>query len=485
LHLTENARHILHISAIVGREFDVELVRKVSAFSETEALDAIEELQAAHLIKPLRTDKFSFDHSLTMEVALEDMSEARRRFLHQHVAEALESIYQNDLGPVSGVIARHFMDGKVPDQAKAYWFRAGQFATSLAAWMEALAFYKQALDLETAGMKRAQIFLAMGAAHFHKGDFALASEDHRSAVEWAQSSHSLSLLEEAYLGLSLTLYPQARFREAIDVAKQLRAVGPAELALCAEFIWGASLAVESAHPVEAEEHLHEAEGILHERQGTFDSKVTSAQISYSLASVFGQQGRSREAVEEFLKVLHMVERGEGTLDTIRNIMLYNNLAYQLHLLGDPSAATYIQKGIQLAQERGSLSHLPYLYSTSGEIALAANDLDTAEKYFRDGLRLAEQIPLRERIAGMTANLGLVAKARGEMDLARERLQKALTVVQPLGNHHLEVRIRIWLAPLLTAQDARSCLNSARILAERDGLYGLLEEIKQLTLSLGI
>src|SRR6185369_8822049 len=258
-----------------------------------------------------------------------------------------------------------------------------------------------------------------------------------------------------------------------------------ELALCAEFIWGASLGVESAHPAQAEYHLREAERMLRERQESFDSHVTTVQISYSLASVFGQQGRSREAVEQFLKVLETMKRGEGTLDTLRNIMLYNNLAYQLHLLGDPSAATYIQKGIQLAQERGSLSHLPYLYSTSGEIALAAHDLDTAEKYFRDGLRLAEQIPLPERIAGITANFGLVAKARGENDLAREQLQKALTLVEPLGNHHLEVRIRIWLAPLLAAQDAQACLHSARVLAERDSLNGLLEEIKHLESGLDI
>jgi DNA-binding SARP family transcriptional activator len=147
LRLSENARRSLHIAAIFGREFDVDLVRQVSAFTETETLDALEELQTAHLINPLRADKFTFDHSLTMEVALNDMSEARRRSLHRHVAEALETIYQNNLDPVSGVIARHFMDGNVPDQAKAYWFRAGRFATSLAAWVEALSFYKQALDL--------------------------------------------------------------------------------------------------------------------------------------------------------------------------------------------------------------------------------------------------------------------------------------------------------------------------------------------------
>jgi hypothetical protein len=49
----------------------------------------------------------------------------------------------------------------------------------------------------------------------------------------------------------------------------------------------------------------------------------------------------------------------------------------------------------------------------------------------------------------------------------------------LGNHHLEVRVRIWLAPLLATADARDCLNTARALAEQDGLKGLLEEIEQL------
>ena len=80
---------------------------------------------------------------------------------------------------------------------------------------------------------------------------------------------------------------------------------------------------------------------------------------------------------------------------------------------------------------------------------------------------------------MTANLGLVAKARGDIDLARERLQTALKLVQPLKNYHLEVRIRIWLAPMLPLEDARECLNTARVLAEQGGLQGLLEEIEEL------
>jgi tetratricopeptide (TPR) repeat protein len=357
--------------------------------------------------------------------------------------------------------------------------RAGRFAANLAAWVEALAFYKQALDLEAVDVERAPIYLAMGAAHFHKGDFAFASTDYRSAAELAQASQNWRLLEEAHLGLNLSLIPQARFAEAIQAARELRESGPPELAICAEFVWGASLGVESAHPGQAEVHLREAERLLREGQGGFDSQITPVQIDYSLAGVFGQQGRSQEAIEKFRQALESLERGQGTLDTLRNIMLYNNLAYHLHLTGDASAGDYIQKGIRLARERGSLSHLPYLYSTSGEIALAAGDFNAAENYFRDGLALARQIPIPERIAGMTANLGLVARARGETELARERLQTALALVERLGNHHLEVRIRIWLAPMLPAQEAEVCLKSARRLAEQGGLEGLLAEIKEL------
>ncbi len=477
LKLTENARQVLHISAIIGREFNFEIIRQVSSLPDGEILDSIDELQAAHLIVPLVDEKLAFDHYLTMQASLSDMTEPRRHFLHRHVAESLETIYQSELDPISGVIAQHFESGNLPQRAQAYLVRAGRHAAKLAAWVEAIAFYQQALTRETDDTKRAEILIAVGAAHFHKGDFAAASNDYQLALELLQACQDWSLLEDAYMGLAISLYPQARFGEAIDMAKRLREKGPPELGLCAEFIWGASLGVESAHPQEAEAHLRKAEQLRREQAGTFESKVTPTEIMYSLAGVFGQQGRHLEAIEQFREVLDIIERGEGTLDTLRNIMLYNNLGYYLHLCGDASAMGYVEKGIKLARERGSLSHLPYLYSTSGEIAMSNGDLDTAEKFFEEGLALANQIPIRERIAGMTANLGLVARQRGEIELARKRLQAALILVEPLGNHHLEARIQIWLAPMLPAEEARACLNSAQVLAEQGGLNGLLAEIE--------
>jgi DNA-binding SARP family transcriptional activator len=479
LKLSENAQQTLYIAAIIGRRFDFELVRQAGALPEAETLDAVDELQAAHLINPLPNEQFTFDHSLTMEVVLADINETRRRSLHRRVAEALEAIHQFNLDPVSGLITRHFINGNASSRAKIYALRAGRYAAGLAAWVEALAFYDQALELETAELARAPIFLALGDAHYHKGDFPFASKDYQSAIDLASAGHDWHLLETAHLGLNLSFFPQARFAEAVKIAQKLRESGPPELAVCAEFMWGTGLSIESAHPAEAEYHLHEAERLLHDQAGMFDSRVSSTQIKYQLGSVLGQQGRDEEAMSLFRDILDILERGEGTLDTLRNIMLYNHLAYQGYLLGDESATMYAQAGIKLAEQRGSLSHLPYLYSTSGEIALANGDLDAAEKYFRDGLTLAEQTPIPERVAGLTANLGLVAKARGQTDAARGQLQQALHLAEPVGNHHLEVRIRIWLAPLLPTADARTCLQAAQELAERDGLKGLLDEIEHL------
>src|SRR4029079_2766085 len=107
--------------------------------------------------------------------------------------------------------------------------------------------------------------------------------------------------------------------------------------------------------------------------------------------------------------------------------------------------------------RGSMTHLSYLLSTSGEIALAGGELDLAEEYFTKGLELAREVPILERIAGHLANLGRVAIRRGDQPLTRQRLTALLQQAQAVGARHLEVRIRLWLAPLEPPAEAARLL----------------------------
>jgi len=211
--------------------------------------------------------------------------------------------------------------------------------------------------------------------------------------------------------------------------------------------------------------------------------LSLAQIKFELGSVAAQLGDLQEAVALYRESLDIAEEVPGEAAVPQQILAYNNIGYHLHLLGDPAAADYARRGLALAQEKGVLLLQPFLFSTLGEIALTAGDLDSAERYFGEGLALAERLDIPERIAGLTANSGRLAVARGQTELAIHRLSTALARADSLGTHHLATQIRIWLVPLLPAAEARAALAEARTFAKSSGRKRLLTEIVQVEKSM--
>ncbi len=95
------------------------------------------------------------------------------------------------------------------------------------------------------------------------------------------------------------------------------------------------------------------------------------------------------------------------------------------------------------------------------------------------MRLPRDSAIHERVAGLTANLGLVSIKQNQTALAIYRLSKALGQADTLGTHHLAAQICLWLAPLLPETEARLRLAEVRIMVENSGRRGLLEEVLRL------
>jgi tetratricopeptide (TPR) repeat protein len=195
--------------------------------------------------------------------------------------------------------------------------------------------------------------------------------------------------------------------------------------------------------------------------------------------VVAQQGDIPQAVAYYRQALETATQAKADYGLDQRILALNNLAYHLHLLSDPAALDYALAGLKLAQEKGVLGLQAYLYSTLGELSLAAGELDQAETYFRAGLALAQRFSIQERQAGLTANLGLVAIRRGEDALAIHRLSTALGQADALGARHLATQVRLWLAPLLPPEQARQLLAQARATAKEGGRRRLLDQIESL------
>jgi DNA-binding SARP family transcriptional activator len=474
--LSDPARRILDAAVAMGRVFEFEVVARAAALSENAALDALDELRAARLIEPQGSDglSYAFDHSLTMEVAYREVGEPRHRLLHRRVAEAMEAIYGKQyLDGIAGVLAWHFSEGGDVQRAAPYALHAAQLASRLAAWREAIEFYDQALAADLPDLERAEILLELGEAYFRAGETARATETYRAALKLC-APQSMEA-DRARLALAQALLNQARYAEAIDLVKQVCAAGRPEMIVSAEMQWGTTLSIEGADLIGAAEHLNKAEALLRQQSDQPDTARLS-QIKFEQGSVAAQQGDLEQAVALYRDTIDLsAQAGPAALPF--HILGYNNLAYHLHLLHDPSALSYAQQGLQLAREQGALGFQPFLLSTLGEIELE-RDVATAEKYFTEGLTLSERLSMPERIAGLTANLGRVAQQQGETALAIHRLSTALAKAETLGLPHLAAQIRLWLAPLLPPAEARAALNEVRALAASTGRKRLLEEAQQ-------
>jgi tetratricopeptide (TPR) repeat protein len=475
IRLSEEARRVLDAAVAISREFEFDVAARAAALSEGAALDALDELRAARLVRPLDDGRFAFDHSLTMEVAYREVGEPRHRLLHRRVGEALETLHRDRLDIEAGLIASHFAEGGAPERAAAYAVRAGRRAALVAAWAEAAAFYEQAL-VGTPDADRPALLLALGEALHNAGEIARAAERLREALD---TSRSPADAHAARLALARTILSQGRYAEMIDLVRPLHGSDVPGEAVAALFLWGTALSLEGADLAGAAERLRAAEALIAKQPPGGDNS-SLAQVRFELGSVMAQQGDLVRAIAYYHEAMAVADGDAGTSAEPWRVLARNNLAYHLHLLGDlDSAERHIAEAMALAEDRGAISLQPYLFSTAGEIALARGNLGEAERLFTVGMALAERLHIPERVAGLGANLGLVALRREEESLAIHRLSTALARADALGTRHLAAQIRVWLAPLLPRTEACAALAEARAIAESGGRTRILAQIERL------
>jgi DNA-binding SARP family transcriptional activator/predicted ATPase len=475
--LSEPAWRILSAAVAAGREFEFEVVARVAAISESAALDAIDELLAAHILQSSGESRFRIDHPLIMEVVYQEVGDLRHRIQHHRVAEAMESIYnRSQLESRAGVLAFHFAENNDLARAAPYAVQAGQKAVQLSAWGEAAHFYRLALQ-GMEGAKRVPVLMALGETFFQTGEINQAADAFHEALLLAQGEQDQAAVDHARLDLAQAYLMIARFDDSIALARQVRSAGLPVNAMQAELNWGAALSLKGEDLEEAKAHMLAAETQCDRTSP--ENCEHLARIKFELGSVAAQQGSLEQAISLYQEALEFASQSDSENNLLWRILANNNIAYHMLLNRDPQAEQYALAGLKLSQDKGMIGQQPFLYSTLGEIALAADKLEPAEEYFTKGLKLARQLGMNERIAGLTANMGRLALSRGQTSLAIHRFSTALARAENLGLYHLAAQIRIWLVPLLPPTEAMEQLEQARTFAERGKRKYLLEQIKNL------
>jgi class 3 adenylate cyclase len=146
------AGHVLSMAAVIGRDFDFEVLARAAGTSEDETLDALDAAAAVALVRelPAPSGRYSFAHALIQHTLYADLGATRRARAHRQVAEAMEALGAGTPGAWVGELARHWLGTSRPkdlSRALGYSRQAADAALDALAPGDALRYYAQALDL--------------------------------------------------------------------------------------------------------------------------------------------------------------------------------------------------------------------------------------------------------------------------------------------------------------------------------------------------
>jgi class 3 adenylate cyclase len=206
--LSDECNRTLTIGAVIGREFGLRLLEKVSEVKGDRLLEVLEEAMGARVIAelPRSIDQYWFSHALIRETLYEELGTTRRIRLHRQIGEALEELDAEGNLPQ---LAYHFAEAAPAgdiDKAVGFARNAGVRAIAQYAWEDAITQFERALqvlELQTPPDEtlKCDMLMALGDAIFGAGDAQRAQEVYRQAVELARrlgDSERLALAALAY-----------------------------------------------------------------------------------------------------------------------------------------------------------------------------------------------------------------------------------------------------------------------------------------------
>jgi eukaryotic-like serine/threonine-protein kinase len=205
--LAEDARNILDVASVIGRDFDLDRLEAASGTPREAVTDLLDQAVSLELVHEARgaAGRYSFRHALIREALYDALPAAKRRRLHRVVAEAIRGL--GATREPYAEIAYHYCQSASPgdaDSAIEYSRQAARTAEKQLAYEEAAQHLSNAIEaqaLKRAGDDpfQAELLCDLGEAQLKTGDLAEARKTCLRASDIARRVARADLFARAVL----------------------------------------------------------------------------------------------------------------------------------------------------------------------------------------------------------------------------------------------------------------------------------------------
>jgi predicted ATPase len=144
------AKEIAQLGATIGRDFSYELLHVVSPVNEESLQQRLKQLVEAELLYQRGLPPqahYLFKHALIQDTAYQSLLKSTRQQYHRQIARVLEERFSDTKERQPELLAHHYTEAGLIEQAIPYWQQAGQKAVARSANVEAVAHLTRGLEV--------------------------------------------------------------------------------------------------------------------------------------------------------------------------------------------------------------------------------------------------------------------------------------------------------------------------------------------------
>ncbi len=406
---------VLSTAAVIGNQFTPELVEKATSLGPEKVVYALEELEKGHLIRPDRegsaSGHYNFIHNKIREIIVTDLSQARKRMIHQNVADAYEKrAGKNSI--LAGLIAYHYTEAFNIKDGFNFWIQAGNYSYNLFSIEEANNAYSQAEKLLTnfpsyiddAGIY--ELYSNWGAMARDVLDLGLMCRLYRTLRGLGEERSNTRLIGCASNGLGLASLLADKDEEGMDYAEQAFA-----------YLKDSDDSYELAKTYNLLGNLYVCQNMFSKAKNAYQSslKLSKDTISNSkLAKVAAEAKHQLSLVFIYCGYpLRAIARAEESLDTKSKIMYSPGVLRASYVLGlskyyaGQFAGAYEQcePKVHTAEKMHKWYTMGLLLQVMTSVDLIRGDLDKALRHINELSHIGNKYDLSDLVIDANLLLG--------------------------------------------------------------------------------
>jgi class 3 adenylate cyclase/predicted ATPase len=417
-----SAKDVVLAASIIGREFSYELIEAISPVPQATLLADLDRLVQSDLLGQRGTpsqSRYIFKHALIRDAAYQSVLNARKRELHQRIAEVLVSRFPEVAETEPELLAHHYTEANIPERALTYWRQAAERATARMAHAEALGHVGKANKLVAtlpAGAERDEWELA-----FLVIDGALQMTLHGWESPEASRVYEAARVVAERLGRPAELFPA---------------------------IWGLWL---GAHSSGQHARAHKLYQEMFELLKQTNEVECVVQANHAGCTQMLAEGLPRAALDHIEELL-----SKYRFDVHRDLGLrygahdpgccgLSNRAFILVMMGYlDQAEADSAKALELSERVGHKPSVAHTCQFRGEYDVILNRPEQAMPYLETCMSLSDKYSLAAYHNAADLMQGFVRVSRGEVEAGVRQAEAALETLMsiPSRRFHLPIRMSI-------------------------------------------